>query len=177
MTITSAGNVGIGDTTNASFRLSVTGTGGGVIANSSGAGDANFLSNSNSIGKHFLGLSGASTVFYVIQGGGVYSTSATITLITSDRNLKTDIVDYDKGLAEVLAMKPRYYKYKDNLQKQEIGFIAQEMDEALTGSMIDSIMKNEKTNENYKTYQLEWYPLLVNAIKELKAEIETLKNK
>jgi len=175
MLITSAGNVGIGDTTNASFKLSVTGTGGGVIANSSGAGDANFLSNSNTIGKHFLGLSGASTVFYVIQGGGVYSTSATITLITSDRNLKTDIVDYDKGLSEVLAMKPRYYKYKDNLQKQEIGFIAQEMDEALKGSMIDSIVKNKETNNNYKTYQLEWYPLLVNAIKEQQKQIEDLK--
>ena len=92
----------------------------------------------------------------------------------SDENLKTDIIDYDKGLAEVLAMKPRYYKYKDNLQKQEIGFIAQEMDEALKGSMIDSIIKNKETNDNYKTYKLEWYPLLVKAIQEQQAQIQNL---
>ena len=35
---------------------------------------------------------------------------------TSDIKLKTDIRDYNKGLAEVLAMKPRIYKRKDNLE-------------------------------------------------------------
>ena len=177
MRISVGGNVGIGDTGAASYRLSVTNSGaGGIVSNASGGGDAGFLSSSTTIGYHFYGLSGTAK-FYVVNGGAIHSTSATITLITSDRNLKTDIVDYDKGLSEVLAMKPRYYKYKDNLHKQEIGFIAQEMDEALKGSMIDSIVKNKETSENYKTYQLEWYPLLVNAIKEQQKQIEELKLK
>ena len=40
-----------------------------------------------------------------------------------------------KGLSEVLLMKPRiYYKYKSNLEEvDEVGFIAQEMEEALVG--------------------------------------------
>ena len=57
-----------------------------------------------------------------------------------------DIRDYDKGLAEVLVMKPRIYKRKDNLEVDEVGFIAQEMGAALEGSMIDSTEKNKETD-------------------------------
>ena len=68
-------------------------------------------------------------------------------------------------------MKPRYFKYKDNLEEEKIGFIAQEMEEVIAGSMIDSPMGN------HKTYQLEWYPLLVKAIQELTARVQYLENK
>ena len=109
--------------------------------------------------------------FYVLGSGQIYSTSTSITLISSDYNLKTDIKDYDKGLAEVLAMKPRYFKYKDNLEEEKIGFIAQEMEEVIAGSMINSPMGN------HKTYQLEWYPLLVKAIQELNQQNQDLKSR
>jgi hypothetical protein len=109
--------------------------------------------------------------FYVLGSGQIYSTSQSIILISSDYNLKTDIKDYDKGLAEVLAMKPRYFKYKDNLEEEKIGFIAQEMEEVIAGSMIDSPMGN------HKTYQLEWYPLLVKAIQELKSQNDALQTR
>jgi hypothetical protein len=72
-------------------------------------------------------------------------------------------------------MKPRIYKRKDNLEIDEVGFIAQEMDIALAGSMIESY-KNEE-GEPIHTYQLEWYPLLVKAIQEQQAQIEELKAK
>ena len=114
--------------------------------------------------------------FRVSDGGVISATSATITVISSDRNLKTDIRDYNKGLAEVLAMKPRIYKRKDNLEVDEVGFIAQEMDEALPGSMIDSYHSKDN-NEPVKSYQLEWYPLLVKAIQELTARVQYLENK
>ena len=115
--------------------------------------------------------------FQVTSNGYVWSRSDTITLITSDKNLKKDIIDYDKGLFEVLAMKPRYYRYKAEPEKLQIGFIAQEMDEALKGSMVDSTEKNEETGENYKTYQVEWYPLLVKAIQELKSQNDALQSR
>ena len=120
---------------------------------------------------------GGSNKCFIWGSGAIASTSTSITNITSDFNLKTDIRDYDKGLAEIMKMKPRYYKYKDNLDEQKVGFIAQEMEEAIAGTMIDSYLVNEETGENYKTFQLEWYPVLVKAIQELKAEIEELKNK
>jgi hypothetical protein len=114
--------------------------------------------------------------FYVNGAGSIYSTSTSITLISSDINLKTDIKDYDKGLAEVLLMKPRYYKYKDNLEEEKIGFIAQEMEQALTGSMID-VRSSLDSEETHKSYQIEWYPLLVKAIQELSAKVTALETK
>ena len=80
-------------------------------------------------------------------------------------------------MSEVLAMKPRYYRYKAEPEKLQIGFIALEMDEALKGSMVDSNEKNEETGENYKTYQVEWYPLLVKAIQEQQATITSLQER
>jgi hypothetical protein len=151
---------------------------------------SSFVSGFNGVGAkvsnndyfNFTGLNASdSRTFYVLGTGAIHSTSTSITQITSDVNLKTEITDYTKGLSEVLLMKPRYYKYKSNLEELKVGFIAQEMEEALSGSMIDSSEINKTTGEKYKTYQLEWYPLLVKAIQEqqtiiedLKARIETL---
>ena len=80
-------------------------------------------------------------------------------------------------------MKPRIYKRKDKLEVDEVGFIAQEMEEALEGSMIDGPTVNEETGEKYKTFKLEWFPLLVKSIQEqqtlintLTARIDTLEN-
>lgn len=107
--------------------------------------------------------------FYVTYAGYIYATQTTVQAITSDRNLKKDIVDYDKGLAEVCAMKPRYFRYKNDDVELNTGFIAQEMEEALPGSMVDAI------NGVDKTYKIDWYPILVKAIQELKAEVDDLK--
>jgi hypothetical protein len=114
--------------------------------------------------------------FYVTGTGAIYSTSTSITLISSDYNLKTDIRNYDKGLSEVLAMKPRYFKYKDNLEEEKIGFIAQEMEEALAGSMID-VPTGLDTGNFHKSYQIDWYPLLVKAIQELSAKNDALQTR
>ena len=108
--------------------------------------------------------------FYVLDSGNIYSTSTSITIISSDQKLKTDIRDYNKGLSEVLAMKPRIYKRKDNLEVDEIGFIAQEMGAALEGSMIES--DKDENGEAIMTYKVEWYPLLVKAIQEMNTKID-----
>ena len=102
--------------------------------------------------------------FKVASNGTVYARSTSITLISSDCKLKTDVVDYDKGLSEVISMKPRYFKYKDDLSQTHSGFIAQEMNEALPGSMIQSYVDQDCSP--VMTYQVDWYPLLVNAIKQ-----------
>ena len=114
--------------------------------------------------------------FKVSGTGVIYAQNTSVQPVSSDVNLKTDIKDYDKGLAEVLAMKPRYFKYKDNIDEEKAGFIAQEMNEAVNGSMVDGI-KNSETNEVYKTYQIDWYPLLVKAIQELSAQNQDLKSR
>jgi hypothetical protein len=136
--------------------------------------------NNSSTSYSFLAcysISAANYMLYIRTNGAIYSNTTSITAISSDVNLKTDIKDYDKGLAEVLAMKPRYFKYKNNINDQRVGFIAQEMNTALEGSMIDSVEKNQETGENYKTYQLEWYPVLVKAIQELKTQNDALQSR
>ena len=173
MTITSGGNVLVG-AADTNYKVTAGSlSGGGFRSGTSGTGDASFLSDTSTIGYHFYANS-STPKFYVTNAGNIHSTSQTITLISSDVNLKTDIINYDKGLAEILAMKPRYFKYKDNLDEQKIGFIAQEMEEALEGSMID-VPSSLNSEETHKSYQIEWYPLLVKAIQEQQAQIEELK--
>jgi hypothetical protein len=121
-------------------------------------------------GFYYGAYDGGAYKFYVTGTGNIHSTSTSITIISSDIKLKTDIRDYDKGLSEVLAMKPRIYKRKDNLEVDEVGFIAQEMDIALAGSMIESY--KDENEESVMTYQLEWYPLLVKAIQEMNTKSE-----
>ena len=174
MRISSAGATALTSGTGATLTLNVDGR----TNNTSGdnALTARLGSNCNNTSSYlFVGETGGVNKCFIWGSGAIASTSTSITNITSDVNLKTDIKDYDKGLAEVLAMKPRYYKYKDNLEEQKVGFIAQEMEEAIAGTMIDSYLKNEETGENYKTFQLEWYPILVKAIQELSKELNELK--
>jgi len=109
--------------------------------------------------------------FKVASNGAIYSRCTSIALISSDVRLKTDIIDYDKGLAEVISMKPRYYKYKDNLCEIHSGFIAQEINEALPGSMFESY--KDQCGNPVMTYQVDWYPLLVKAIQEQQCQICT----
>jgi hypothetical protein len=179
------GQVGIG-TTSPGNALSIVGDM-SVTRNSSGNSIASF-SNNNS-GGYGVSIGAGSggqwalivqnyagtNRFYVTGDGNLYATNTTISPISSDVNLKTDIVNYDKGLSEILAMKPRYFKYKDNLDEVKAGFIAQEMEIALPNSMKDGMP--DKNGDVYKTYEVNWYPLLVKAIQELSAKVSALENK
>jgi len=120
----------------------------------------------NSSGDQFVDLQ-----FYVRGDGVIYARNPIVQVITSDVNLKTNIVDYDKGLNEILKMKPRYFNYKDNLNQKMAGFIAQEMEQAVIGSMVDSKVKG------YKSYEMDWNPIFVKAIQEEDAKIVALQNK
>jgi hypothetical protein len=136
----------------------------------------------NTAFNFYAGNANSVAQFKVSGTGVIYAQNTSVQAISSDIKLKTDIVDFDKGLNEILAIKPRYYKYKDNLEVIRAGFIAQEMDVAIPGSMIDG--EPNKDGESFKTYQVDWYPMLVKAIQEqqamitsLQSQINELKNK
>jgi len=178
MTITSGGQVNVNSTqtTYPFYVQAALGNWTAVFENTtSGASGILMRSTGGSQGFYYGAYDGGAYKFFVNGSGVVNSTSTSITIISSDAKLKTDIRDYNKGLAEVLAMKPRIYKRKDNLESDEVGFIAQEMDIALAGSMIESYKDEE--GEPIHTYQLEWYPLLVKAIQELSAKVTALETK
>jgi hypothetical protein len=99
--------------------------------------------------------------FYVDMGGTVHATTTSITAISSDARLKQNIVDYDKGLKEVLALRPRLFEYKSEPDRKMSGFISQEFQ-----TVIPDAIKPTKEDPEMLTYSIDWHPLLVKAIQE-----------
>jgi hypothetical protein len=181
----SNGNVLIGTTSDAGFKLDVNGT-----FRASGA--ATFSSSAAITGGLAVGTPTqfASSIFFasavLSAGAGTYplkwnSSTGIVTYDTSSRLVKENIQDSPYGLHEVLQLQPRKYFRTDD-QKEEIGFIADEVQTILPEfvPMVKKSLftKNEEDTEliaggvNYEKLTA----VLVKAIKELKAEIDILKN-
>ena len=110
---------------------------------------------------------------------------------TSDERLKQNIRECPYGLDTVMQLEPILYEFKSTPDRTETGFIAQQVapliPEAVsdTGDPLEPINWPEDSNEpapvpaSGETILAMDYarliPALVNSIKELKAEIETLK--
>ena len=101
----------------------------------------------------------------------------------SDERVKKDVSNYTKGLNEILAINPVTYKYngKANIEseKQFVGIIAQEIKEVLP-STVEVTPTKLNDEDEFDTDLLifdgsELKFTLINAVKELKAEIEELK--
>lgn len=76
---------------------------------------------------------------YAHSGGAVYLGSSGSTAITSDRNLKKDIYDLnDKYVTFFNNLRPITYKYSESGHRDHIGFIAQEVEEALEKAELTS---------------------------------------
>ena len=109
---------------------------------------------------------------------------------TSDKRLKTNIINIDSPLEKLSKINGVYFNWNETAKeltqkdtnKREVGFIAQEvqevMPEIVSLAPFDKIehTNQSKSGENYLTIQYEKVvPLLVECIKELKKEIEELK--
>ena len=103
--------------------------------------------------------------------GTVYSSSGTLTNTNpSDRRLKQNITPITYGLNEVLQLNPVSFDWKnDNNKNKQFGFIAQEVQNVMPEAVIQGEYLGLEKDAIYTA--------LVNAIKELKQEIETLKIK
>jgi hypothetical protein len=128
---------------------------------------------------------GSSTAFINANGGGTYNGANTTTWATvSDRRIKKNIVDNNAGLEAISKIQVRNFEYRtadeviDLPQEQaikkegiQLGVIAQELQQVLP-----ECVKTESTGVlTVDTDNLTWY--LINAVKELKAEIDQLKGK
>jgi hypothetical protein len=115
--------------------------------------------------------------FYVNMAGTVFATSTTITAI-SDQRLKENITDIDVGLDAVMALKPRKFDWKTGKgkdKKGDRGWIAQEF-EAVFPEMIDTWKDPAPDGEEpYKAVNADLIPILVKAIQEIKAELDSVK--
>jgi hypothetical protein len=115
--------------------------------------------------------------FYVGMGGTVYATSTTISSL-SDLRFKENVRELDAGIAEVMALKPRLYDWKEGKGaniKNARGFIAQEF-ETVFPDLIDEWRDPAPEGEApYKAVRQDLFPVLVKAIQEQQAMIEELK--
>ena len=117
--------------------------------------------------------------FYVSSAGTIFATNTTISAI-SDARFKENVEDIDVGLGAILALKPRKFDWKDGKGKNikgDRGFIAQEF-ETVFPNLIDEWKDNAPEGEApYKSVRQDLIPVLVKAIQELTARVQTLEAK
>ena len=114
--------------------------------------------------------------FFVGYDGTVHAVNTTISAI-SDIRYKENIRDLDDGLATIMSLKPRKFDWKEGKGKNiknDRGFIAQELEQVLP-ELIDT-WKGEapEGEEPYKSVRQDLIPILVKAIQEQQAIIESL---
>lgn len=105
----------------------------------------------------------------ITAGNTVFSQFGVIT--TSSAVLKTNIQNFENGLSHVMKMKPKMYNRKNNLNKNELGFIAEDMEQILP-NIVQKVPNSEK-GINYSQI----IPVLVSAIQEQSKKIIELENK
>ena len=178
-------------------------TGGQNTLIGSGAGDAITTGNHNNIFGYnceassvsgtdqiVIGTNGQvgkgnSTGFIAPGTGGVYQgNNSTAWSTTSDERIKKNIVDNNKGLEVINKIQIRNFEYRTeeeitdfensnsavvNQEGIQLGVIAQEIEKVLP-----EVVTEESTGvKTINTDNLTWY--LINAVKELKAEVDLLK--
>ena len=173
--IDSSGNLLVGTTNSSQIAgvglkaiYSATQPGVYLVVNDAGSGTSYSLYNTNASAYRF----------YVDNGGRISATFTTITAI-SDQRLKENIQDLDVGLDKIMALKPRKFDWKPGKGKDikgDRGWIAQEFEQVFP-DMIDT-WKDEppEGEEPYKAIRADLIPVLVKAIQELKAEVDSLKS-
>jgi hypothetical protein len=99
----------------------------------------------------------------------------TIYRSTSSLKYKKNVQDYTKGLNEIMQMRPVSYNSKNETEQGILfaGLIAEEIDELGMNEFVQYAADGTPDALSYSNM----IALLVNGIKELKAEIEILKNK
>jgi len=105
--------------------------------------------------------------------GNVTAYSTTV----SDERLKTDIERIDGALDKVCALSGYTFTYKHD-GKASAGVVAQEVEKVMPSAVIEKELAFQgEEGTQYKVVQYDQlHGLLIEAIKELKAEIEELKN-
>ena len=159
-----------------------------------GAGDIGDVTNTNIRGKYVR--------LYAHDGGGVYLGYSGSTAITSDRNMKKDIIDIDGKYIDFFdRLRPITYKYNVG-HRDHIGFVAQEVEEALLESGLtteqfaglvierditinpnyDSSLSDEENKANETHYDTlyslryeEFISLIVKKVQDLQRQVNELK--
>jgi hypothetical protein len=113
------------------------------------------------------------------QTAGTIAAAGTITAYYSDERLKTKLGKIDNALSKVESLDGFYYEANEVAQalgyevKREVGVSAQQVQKILPEIIAPAPIDNQYLTVHYERL----VPLLIEAIKELKAEIDQLKTK
>jgi len=173
---TLSGRVGVNSGSISGISLVVLGQNNGssdfglVVRNSSSLG----LFSVRNDGGIFTGTSGASPYNNTTGSSSNVHVSDNGLLFRSTSSLKykTDIKDYDKGLAEVMQMRPVYYKGKNDGDTQFAGLIAEEIHKL---GLTEFVQYAKDGTPDALAYS-NMVALLVKAIQEQQIQIDKLKN-
>ena len=134
----------------------------------------------NSARNRYLYYNGS---YYELNGaglsvGGDLTATGDITAFASDIRLKTDIEPIQNSLQKVLELNG--FTYRFNEKGEELGFDSSKKQVGVSAQEVQSVLPEAvapaPANEEYLTVKYEkLVPLLIEAIKELKSEIEELK--
>jgi hypothetical protein len=123
------------------------------------------------VASGYLGASGSALYAYSTNGGYVLLNASSVWVAASDAKRKRNFETYSNGLSAILGLQPKLYNMdfqKDGDEKQ-VGLVAQEVKDFIPKAYEDN---NNFIGLNYNAIIV----TMINAIKELKAEIDILKN-
>lgn len=111
--------------------------------------------------------------------GGTFHANADVvafsSTVSSDERLKTNIVDTKYGLNHILKLESKEFDWKEKLNgRHDIGFIAQQVQEVVP-ELVKEVDGLNGEDPHLTVDYAKVVPILVNAIKELKKEIDILK--
>ena len=175
MTLDASGNLLVGTTD----ATQTSGVGTKILGSGLGPYVVNPAIANSALAYTMYSTGAAAYRFYVGWAGTVFATNTTISAI-SDARLKENVQTLDVGLNEILALKPRKFDWKEGKGKNiknDRGFIAQEF-ETVFPNLIDEWADPAPEGEApYKSVRADLIPVLVKAIQELTARVQTLEAK
>ena len=148
-------------------------------------GSSQFAASNTNVMRVNRKSSNGTIIKFYYNGSETGSISTNGNNLPSDRNYKKNISDLNLGLSLVNKLKPSQFNFKVDEPNTPVmyGLIAQELEESLTSEGVTKnstqlIQHNPKDNDKESDYDVDYgklTPVLINAIKELSTEIETLK--
>ena len=155
----------------------------GVYKNSSNSQVSGFIRLDPDDGStNFIYFDNSNLLRFSTSSGNIgLATGTVIGTQTSDERLKNVGADVAYGLAEIKQLQPKQYALKTEPDTNKLGFIAQQVESIIPEAVFDSTdplpghEEGDRTKLGMEYVQI--IPVLVNAIKELSAEVDTLKTK
>ena len=129
-----------------------------------------------------VGIGGITNPSHILEINGVGRSTQSTWATTSDQRIKRNINAYTSGLAALLQVRPVSFRYnaqsgQADLDKQYVGILAQEIEQVLPGTVhtIDDSTGATGLSDLRLFDASELTFTLINAVKELKTENDSLK--